>query len=184
MTIWYTARNTFDKTHSGWANYIKFSGLTMVQEIVSLDFMLCDPAFKWNPDKAEDWEYAITDDNEVFNDCYSNLKYVIDKVDKKNSFNLLAVCFKPTSSCENIFLTDFTFIGYDLIDQSHGNSALTNCGGTPEVFANSELNKFGLLDKFERAQKIQADLLINDPNEYHADTNIWSVWRHNTLGKI
>ncbi|MFL5754474.1 MAG: hypothetical protein ACJ76F_13765 [Bacteroidia bacterium] len=162
MTLWYSARNIFDKTDTGWKKYIDFSGLTQTEEIVFLDSILNDPLLLIRIMK--DWELALTNpDNCHFTDCYSNLDYVLSKTKDKKAFNLLALCFQPTSSCNNFSLDNFTFMGYDLLDQSHGNSALTNCGGTPEVFANSELNKFGLVDNYDRVTEIQMELLNNDP---------------------
>lgn len=184
MTISYTARNIFNKADDGWEKYIEFSGLTQTEEIVSLDCSLNDSVFKFDSSSEKDWEFALTiPDNSNFTDCYSNLDYVLSKTKDTKEFNLLAVCFQPTTSCNNFAVDNFTFIGYDLLDQSHGNSALTNCGGSPDVFADSELNKFGLVDSYERAVKIQADLFATCPDEYHSDTNLWAIWRHNTIGR-
>ena len=184
MTLWYSARNIFNKANNGWKNYIDFSGLTQTEEIVSLDCILNDPVFAFDSNSEKDWELVLlTPDNCHFTDCYSNLDYVLAKTKDKKEFSLLAVCFQPTSSCDNFVVDNFTFIGYDLLDQSHGNSALTNCGGAPDVFANTELNKYGLIDNFERAKIIQAELFASNPDEYHWDTNLWAVWRHNTIGQ-
>ena len=185
MKLWYTARNTFNKSTDGWKKYIEFSGLTQCEEIVSLDCSLNDRAFEFDSKNQNDWKYAVmAPNNEYSTDCYSSLDYVISRIKNKKEFDLLAVFFEPTSSYDNLIIDNFTFIGYDLLDKSHGNSALTNCGGTPEVFANSELNKYGLVDNFSRAKEIQKELFATCPQEYHSDTNLWSVWRHNIIGRI
>jgi hypothetical protein len=183
MTIWYTARNIYNDSDSGWEKYIKWSGLTQVQEIVSLDSMLNELTFKWDHNIAENWEFQITTPNSYTTDCFSNLSFLLSKLDLKTSFNLLAVQFQPESPCEQISLDGFSFVGYDLLDQYHCNSVLTNCGGFPETFSNGELNKFGLIDNFERAIEVQKNILINNPDENHADTNIWAIWRHNQIGR-
>jgi len=36
-----------------------------------------------------------------------------------------------------------SFVGYDLIEEQTQISALTNCGGFPDVSATNELNRFG-----------------------------------------
>ena len=164
MTISYTARNIFNKADDGWKKYIEFSGLTQADEIVSLDCSLNDSVLKFDSNSEKDWKFALTiPDNCNFTDCYSSLDYVLSKTKDKKEFDLLAVCFEPTTSCNNFAVDGFTFIGYDLLDQSHGNSALTNCGGAPDVFANSELNKFGLIDNFDRAKEIQEKLFETCP---------------------
>ena len=183
MTLWYTARNHFNKATDGWEKYIEFSGLTQCEEIVSLDCSLNDPAFEFDPKNEKDWEYAaMAPENEHNTDCYSSLEYVISKTKDKKEFDLLAVCFEPISSCDNLIVDDFTFIGYDLLDKNHGNSALANCSGSPDVFANSELNNYGLVNNFLRAKEIQKELFRSCPSEYHSDTNLWAVWRHDTIG--
>ena len=70
-----------------------------------------------------------------------------------------------------------------MLDQDFGISALTNCGGFDETFSPSEVNTNGLIDDYERAYDIKEKLLINNPDEHHADTNVIAVWRHRTFGK-
>ncbi len=77
---------------------------------------------------------------------------------------------KATSN--ELSFDDFTFIGYDLLNQSHGNSTLIICVRSPDVFTNSELNKFGLIDIFDHALQIQGAVLATNPDEFHFDTNI------------
>ena len=72
---------------------------------------------------------------------------------------------------------DMAFLGYDLIDSVSGISALTNCGGFSESFDNQELNRYGLISEYPRAKQIQTALLINNPDEPHADTEFWAIWK-------
>ncbi len=74
-------------------------------------------------------------------------------------------------------------LGYDLLDQDFGISALTNCGGFDETFLPEDLNKYGLIDDFAKAYDIKKRLLENNPEEHHADTNVIAVWRHRTIGR-
>jgi hypothetical protein len=57
------------------------------------------------------------------------------------------------------------------------NSALTNCGGFPKAFANSELSRWGLLPTLGRAREVQRALRKNYPSEHHADCNVWALYR-------
>jgi len=71
----------------------------------------------------------------------------------------------------------FEFAGYDLVDVQHSASALTNCGGFPDVFSNSELSTIGLLPNFNRAVEVQTLLRQRHPEEHHAKCHLWAIFR-------
>jgi hypothetical protein len=56
-------------------------------------------------------------------------------------------------------------------------SALTNCGGFPNAFANSELSQTGLLLDFHRAFEVQQLLRAQYPDEHHANCHVWAIFR-------
>jgi hypothetical protein len=66
-------------------------------------------------------------------------------------------------------------LGYDLVDVEGGASALTNCGGYPDVFADRELSPKGLLTSHGRALQVQAELRTKHPGEHHADCHVWAI---------
>ena len=70
-------------------------------------------------------------------------------------------------------------MGYDLIDDQTQVSALTNCGGFPDVFRNDELNRFGLIDEFNRAREVKTQLAERYPEEAHAKCEMYAIWRLN-----
>jgi len=72
---------------------------------------------------------------------------------------------------------DFKFVGYDLIEEQTQISALTNCGGFPDVFSNNELNRFGLIDRFHRACPVRRLLAGRHPEEPHAQCELYAIWR-------
>jgi len=72
---------------------------------------------------------------------------------------------------------DFRFLGYDLVDRESSISALTNCGGFPDAFANSELSNAGLLTDLRRAVEVQRTLRALHPEERHADCHVWAIFR-------
>jgi hypothetical protein len=184
MEFAYTARATFDSSHgSGWTKYIEWSKLIQVEELISLDSSLCETIFREDFEDAEIWNNRFELNSEYFASIYKSIDYILSKTHDKTKYNLLAVVFDPTEECENLKLDHFEFIGYDLIDQDHSTSALTNCGGFEETFKNSELNKNGIIDKYSKALEIKNNLLKNNEDEYHADTNIWAIWRHKELGR-
>ena len=102
------------------------------------------------------------------------LKTQIEQIPRKN---LLCVFRNPEHEPATSAVTGFEFVGYDLVDVQNTASALSNCGGFPEVFANSELSEFGLLDDFERAVEVQKLLRSTHPEEIHADCHLWAVFR-------
>lgn len=61
-------------------------------------------------------------------------------------------------------------------------SALKNCGGFPDVFANSELNHVGLIESFERAMKVRQRLVELHPEEPHANGEVYALWRLEEAG--
>ena len=49
----------------------------------------------------------------------------------------------------------FELLGYDLMDVEGIASPLTNCGGFPLAFDNTELTNLGLLRSLRRAKEVQ-----------------------------
>src|SRR5262249_15426600 len=72
---------------------------------------------------------------------------------------------------------NFELLGYDLVDIQASASALTNCGGFPEVFENSERSSKGLLASCTRALEVQSELRRKYPEEPHADCHVWAILR-------
>jgi len=63
----------------------------------------------------------------------------------------------------------FELLGYDLIEDRTGISALSNCGGGfPAAFADDEITKCGLIRSFERAKEVQRQLPRDYSKEPHA----------------
>lgn len=182
--IWYTAREIFD-AESGvdfsWDKYIKWSKLTHLTELVSLDGILNGLAFEPDLTSAEDWKYFVTKEK-MITQFFNSLEYVLEKTKDRAYYNLLAVIREPDEAKTDLS-TNFDFIGYDLTERGGNVSALTNCGGFDESFLPSDLNKFGLIDEWAKAKKIQKDLRINNPKEPHADCYLYEVWRHKTIGR-
>lgn len=150
--------------------------------MVSLDGMLNEELVDPNYNSAEDWENIHVIDN-VQTGFYHSVDFVLNKMMNRDRFNLLAVLIDPPQDCSGIHLEGYEFVGYELLDQYFFNSALTNCGGFDETFLPSELNTKGLISDFNRAIEVQKSLLINNPNEDHADINCIAVWRHRKIGR-
>lgn len=186
MKFWYTARLTYDRCYDqdgmSWEKYIEWSKLSQLKEVVSLDMTLNELLVEPDRDNAEDWDHIVI--NHLYETgCFTDLDYVVKRVQKAQIFNLLAVIHEPTKECNSIAIEDFEFMGYDLLDQSYDTSALTNCGGFDETFLPSDINAVGLISEFEKAYIIKKRLLENNPDEHHADCNVIAIWRHKTMGR-
>lgn len=186
MTFLYTARGTFDQNNNGngmsWASYIEWSKLIRLTELISLDGMLNEILIEPDRNNANDWNFIHTF-NQYETGFFTTMEYVLNRLKAPNKFHLLTVVIEPDYDCRNINVDSFNFIVYDLLDQSFGISALTNCGGFDETFLPTDLNDKGLIDDFSTAYDINRRLLQNNPNEFHADTNVIAVWRHDTIGR-
>lgn len=185
MELLYTVRGKYDKDNYdnfSWDKYKDWSKMYQLDELVSLDGMLNELLVEPDYDNENDWNFIHTF-GIYQTGFFTDLEYVFKRLIRLENYNLLAVVIEPKEKCESIDLIDYEFIGYDLLDQDFGISALTNCGGFDETFLPSELNKKGLIDNYEKAFYIKEQLLINNPDEHHADTNVIAVWRNKTLSK-
>lgn len=182
MKIWFTSRNIYDREYniSSWENYIKWSRLEQLEELVSLDGSLNDLTFE--PDFENEIEEIVLEETKV-TQFYKSIQYVEAKSKDLDYYNLLAVVQNPLSNKQSQLERDFEFIGYDLIEINGDISALVNCGGFDETFLPKEQNKFGLISDYSRAKEVEEVLRINNPNEHHADCYLYEIWRHKFKGR-
>jgi hypothetical protein len=108
---------------------------------------------------------------------FVDFEYLNHEVADVTRKNVLCVFRNPPQSPVAPSVADFEFLGYDLLDIQNSASALSNCGGFPDVFANSELSPLGLLPEFERASELQRLLRSTYPEELHANCHLWAVFR-------
>ncbi len=142
MTPWFTATEPFTPENGEtWNKYIEWSGLTQVQEIVSLDGILCPRLLK---EIHDDYWPHLVQENFMLN-YFLDFDFLMEQVAAIQKKNILCVFRNPVQHPVAPPVADFEFMGYDLVDFEDTASALTNCGGFPDVFANSELSHFGLL---------------------------------------
>lgn len=186
MTFLYTAREVFNKTcpedGMSWEKYIKWSKLTHLTELVSLDGILNGILVEPDYDNADDWNF-IHVVGQYQTGFFTTPEFVLKRIKPQDKFNLLTIVLEPDQDCKHINLEGYEFVGYDLLDQDFNISALTNCGGFDETFLPSDLNDKGLVDDLTKAYDIKKGLLEHYPEEYHADTNVIAIWRHKTIGR-
>ena len=185
--IWYTARDIYNKGYSegeilSWNNYIQWSKLYHLDELVSLDSMLNPVIVDSDFNNLDDWNSMIIE-NSIDTGFFSTLEFVLQKTKSVKRFNLLAVTKNPAIDCKEYRIKDFDFLGYDLLDLDYEISALSNCGGFDETFLPNELNNLGLISNYEKAFDIKDRLCKNNPQEHHAFTNVIGIWRHKIIGR-
>jgi hypothetical protein len=175
MELLFVAKRRFDPSvGERWAQYVAWSGLTQLAELVSLDEILCPTLPEWLI--PADWEYNVHAD--YLTSYFRSLDYLRRRVASEPEINILAVLQNPSASAvERVALTGFQFVGFDLLDVHGDVSALTNCGGFDEVFAGAELSDQGVLTDLERAYQVQRGLRALIPAQSHAECHVWAIWR-------
>lgn len=177
MTPWFIATEKFgpeDKVK--WDKYIAWSKLSQLNELVSLDSMLCPSVLASSTVPDDYWAHIVNEDFML--NYFVDLGFLESQITNRKNFNLLCVVINPnTTTSRDSAPNGFIFLGYDLVEGQTGVSALTNCGGFPEVFNNDELSEKGLLAEFSRALEVKTELAKRFPEEPHANCNVWAIFR-------
>ena len=170
----FIATERFDPTDGEkWKKYFEWAKIPSLTEIVGLDSMLCPRLPQEMSD--EDWSHVVNDDFRT--DYFLHLDYLVKRIQPHRWRNILGLYRNPI-----VHISDspaegyFTFMGYDLIEEQTQISALTNCGGFPDVFSNSELNSCGLILDFNRAVEVKQLLAEKHTEEPHAQCEMYSIW--------
>lgn len=159
-----------------WRSYFEWAKIPALTEVVSLDSILCGHLVEELCD--EDWNYIVKEDFRL--DYLYHLDYLLHRVRDMKRRNILGSYRNPDFHiAEAPAPVDFNFMGYDLIEEQTQISALTNCGGFPDVFSNDELNSCGLIEKFDRADEVRRLLAEKHPEEPHAQCEMYAIWRLN-----
>ena len=143
-----------------WQSYLDWAQISQLSELVSLDSML-------NPHLITDiidegWNHIVNEDYRL--SYFTNLDYMLTRLPNTPNRNILGLYRNPDSHITTPPApASFEFLGYDLIEEQTQISALTNCGGYPETFSNSEINPFGLISDYPRASQIQDELYTKNP---------------------
>jgi hypothetical protein len=175
MEPWFMATEKFGPWNGpSWTNSISRSGLNQLEEVVSLDPMLCGTVL---PEiKPEYWNY-IVNENFMLN-FFTDLEFLLREAAAVQDKNVLGVFRNPPDdpfvSGQPIHLE---FLGYDLMDVIGSASALTNCGGFPKAFSNAELTGKGPLASRKRAFEVRDVLRRFYPEDPHADCHVWAIFR-------
>ena len=175
---WYIAVEPFGPlAGKKWTNYVRWSRLNQLEELVSFDNLLCPCAITELTDR--DWDFNVTEDYTLF--FFFDLEYLLKRVAEIRPVNILAAVRNPRFECRDAWTDSrFWFKGYDVVDACADISALTNCGGFPKAFQNEELSTVGLIETVERANEIKGALQEHNPYEPHTDCDVWALWKMKT----
>jgi hypothetical protein len=171
---WFLATRSFSPRDGiKWQEYVAWSQLAHLDEVVSLDHMLCPTIL---PDvKDEYWPHIVNED--FLLNFFVNLDFLLQQVATAADKNLLCVIREPDADAQSPVDPRFTPIGFDLVETHTMTSALVNCGGFPRAFQNSELTSNGLLPSLTRAREVQLALRNEYPEEPHAQCDVWQLSR-------
>ncbi|MDR3459732.1 MAG: hypothetical protein P4N60_20065 [Verrucomicrobiae bacterium] len=171
----FIATERFDPSDEAWKKYFEHAKIPALAEVVGLDGSLCNPILVEISD--EDWNHIVNADYLLRYFCH--LDYLLNRVQSVKRRNILGLYRNPEAHITKPPSTgDFKFMGYELIDEQTHTSALTNCGFS-DVFSKEELNSFGLISEFERANEIKSVLAEKHPEDAHAQCDMYAIWRLN-----
>lgn len=170
----FTAREKFDPADGeSWLNYYAFAKIPALREVVSLDHLVNPHLIDDLMD--EDWKFIANAGYGLW--FFSDFNYLLSRTPLIQRRNILGVYRNPSEHINLAPAAGFIFHGYDLLDESTEISALVNCGGFPDVFSNDELNAFGLIGNYHRANEVHKSLIQRHPDEHHAHCQLYAVWR-------
>jgi hypothetical protein len=172
---WFIATERFDPSHGeAWSKYVSWSGLGQLTEVVSLDSILCPRVL--GELKNDYWPHIVNEDFML--DFFVDFEFMMAQLSDATTKNILCVFRNPPAQpVAPAGHADFVFLGYDLVDIQGGISALTNCGGFPDVFDNAELSAHGLIPAHSRATQIQTRLRELHAEEPHVNCHVWAIFR-------
>lgn len=159
--MYYKVVNQFKKSSDleNWNNYMSFSGLHQITDFCSLDSNLNDSVFK--PLTNENWENCVNSDFQI--EFITTLEYARIISGRNPGSRIFGLIINPSD--KNIMNLD-NLLGFDILDAYFSNSLITNCGGFPDVFDNSIVSSFGLLDNvvltYSIRDKLREKYIEND----------------------
>ncbi|QDT56419.1 hypothetical protein Pan44_44730 [Caulifigura coniformis] len=156
-----------------WQGVHAFAGFLNVDEVVTLDSILCPDVVSDLSD--EDWNHNVHKDFRIFlfrDPAYLTARQPLDPT----CHQLLAVLERPQIS-DNV-PRGFARCGFDIVDSCVGNSTLTNCGPIPEMFDPSIVNELGLIADLPTALEVRDRMRKLSPNDDHLGAcEVWLIAR-------
>ncbi len=178
---WYAAiRKLRPATGEKWRAYVERSGLTHLDELITLDWYLCPAVLGY----TDDYRPYVADER-YYCWYFTDLAFLerelagmagmgdVADLAGADEWRLLCVYLNPEALPDAP--APFRFVGYDLVEAATGISALTNGGGWPELDT-AELSANGLLSSHGRAIELQALLKRAYPHVHEANCDVWAIF--------
>jgi hypothetical protein len=135
--------------------------------------MLCPTVLPITKDSY--WPHIVNEDFML--DLFIDLQFLKEELKSVSKYRLLCVVREPDATPTlPPSLSEFDFIGFDLLELITRTSALTNCGGFEGAFTPDDLSPKGLICDYGRARQVQAELRRLYPEEHHAKCEVWAVF--------
>src|SRR3954468_4987036 len=134
LTPLFAANTPFNREDAErWRSYCDWAKITSLKrEVLTLDTILCPQLPRRLID--EDWAHIVNADHRL--DHFYDLNYLLGRVRDAPRKNIFGLYRNPVNHISQSPADGFVFVGYDLIEEQTQVSALTNCGGFPDVFSN------------------------------------------------
>lgn len=175
MSEWlYTVRERFTPSSSEhWQGYPAFSGFENVNEVVTLDSILCPDVVSDLVD--EDWNHNVLEDFRIT--LFRNPEYLMARQPlDPTRHQLLAILERPQISDD--VPPGLIRCGFDIVDSYVENSTLTNCGPIPEAFDPSIVNELGLISDLATAVEVRDRMRKLQPDDPHLGAcEVWLIAR-------
>jgi hypothetical protein len=107
------------KADYGWARYFEWAKIPQLVEVVSLDGVLCPPLIREFND--EDWNHTVQVGERIE---FGELNYLLKRVQGRHPRNVLTAIRNPNGTQRLDEEIAWSFIGFDLIEDLTGISAL------------------------------------------------------------
>ncbi len=164
-----------------WEEFQFENGMEHLEEVISLDSMLCPSMENYNSNKVTaDVFLHLQIDSLLYEDLTLDFEPFLKNLN--HSYNLIALEFNSHKH-PSTDIKHFIFKGYDLIDTKTRIIVLVNCGRLDKAFSATEINEYGLITDFEQAKIIQREILREYPNLSHNQTTLIAIWRYEHQGE-
>lgn len=175
MSNWlFTARQRFTPdSRDDWIGYLEWIGFPTVQEVVTLDHLLCPDLI--DELQAADWDHNVHEDYRTM--LFKDSDYLRQRCHWRPGHDqLIAMIESPET--EELPPPGFTQCGFDIVDAYNDISVLTNCGPFPKIIDSELVNSLGLLPTLSVALSVAEELR----NEFSADSHccdcaVWQIAR-------
>ncbi|WP_209330823.1 hypothetical protein [Lunatimonas salinarum] len=183
MKVIVSGREVFGPTSSreglSWGEFVTWTGLNQVEELVSLD------SFYNGPIEGLQGVYDTQSDlvGKINDFVHEMVEEKMQHTGLPSEFSLLAILIYPLTDDLEVLEGDFEFIGYDIVHQSAGHSVLVQLGWMAGMAFHSEVNRYGLLESAQSASLLLASIRNSFPEMEMVDGSVAAVWRHRTIGR-